>query len=162
MDILGIKDLVCMLPKRIGFSVLNQPTSERAPMPDNNTDPSRRNFFKISAIGLAVAPFTNLVMSTTVQAAAGKRDVPVEASALSEDDPQAKALHYVEEAATANAVGRKDGQYCYNCQLYSGQADAEWGPCAIFSYRTNPQSNRSFVVSAQGWCQGWGPRAIAR
>ena len=133
-------------------------------MPDTlHTDSNRRNFIKISAIGLAIAPLTNLLTSTAVQAQArGKRDVPDEASALSEDDQQAKALHYTENAATAKAGKRKGDQFCHNCQLYSGQADAEWGPCAIFSYRTNPQSNRSFVVSAQGWCQGWGPRAIAR
>jgi hypothetical protein len=132
-------------------------------MSDNHyNDPSRRNFLKISAIGLVIAPSTNLLMSTAVQAAAGKRHVPAAASALSEDDPQGKALHYTEDAATANAVGRKDSQYCYNCQLYSGQPDAEWGPCAIFSYRNNPQTNKPFVVSAQGWCQAWGPRASAR
>ena len=132
-------------------------------MTDNfNTDSSRRNFIKISAIGFAIAPLANLLMSTSVQAGAARRDVPAQVSAVSEDDPQAKALHYVEDAAEANSVGRKDNQFCHNCQLYSGQPGAEWGPCAVFSYRTNPKTNTPYEVSANGWCQAWGPRASAR
>jgi len=131
-------------------------------MPDTRyTDPNRRNFIKISAIGFAIAPLTHLLMSTAVQAAAVKRNVPDQVSALSEDDSQAKALHYTEDAATANTVGRKDGQFCHNCQIYSGQPGAEWGPCAVFSYRTNSKG-QPYLVSAQGWCQAWGPRASAR
>ena len=132
-------------------------------MTDNHyTEPSRRNFIKLSAIGLAMAPLANLLMSTSAQAGAAKRDVPAQVSAVSEDDPQAKALHYKEDATAANPVGRKDSQFCSNCQLYSGQSGAKWGPCAIFSYRTNPKTNTPFEVSAQGWCQAWGPRASAR
>jgi hypothetical protein len=132
-------------------------------MTDNHdTESSRRNFLKLSAISLAMAPMANLLMSTSAQAAAGKRTGTAQVSALSEDDPQAKALHYREDATAANPVGRKDNQFCHNCQLYSGQPGAEMGPCAIFSYRTNPKTNTPFEVSAQGWCQAWGPRASAR
>jgi len=130
-------------------------------MPDN-TGTSRRNFLKISAIGLAVAPLTQLVMSTAVQAKQVPRHLPAEAAALSEDDPQAKALHYKEDATDANIAGRKEGQFCSNCQLYTGQPGEAWGPCAIFSYRTNPHANKPFVVSATGWCDAWGPRASTR
>lgn len=129
-------------------------------MPDY--DSGRRNFLRISAIGIAVAPLTQLVMSTAAQAAQAPRNLPPEASALNEDDPQAKALHYKQDAAEANAIGRKEGQYCSNCQLYSGQPGKEWGPCAVFSYRINPDANKPFVVSATGWCDAWGPRASSR
>ena len=122
------------------------------------TDSGRRNFIKLSAIGLTIAPLANLLVNNSVQAIATKREKP-QVPNLSEDDPQAKALHYKENATTANAIGREDNQFCSNCQLYTGQPNEEWGPCAIFSYRINPKTNTPYMVSAQGWCRGWGPRA---
>jgi hypothetical protein len=124
--------------------------------------PSRRTFLKLGAISVAIGPVANLLMSTEVQAKRVPQQTPLDESALSVDDPQAKALHYMEDASAANSTGRKDHQFCMTCQLYSGSPDAEWGPCAIFSYRNNPKTNSPFVVRAQGWCQGWGPRASAR
>ncbi len=55
------------------------------------------------------------------------------------EDPTAKALEYVHESPDA-------AQLCSGCQLYTGSADAEWGPCAIFPGK---------LVSARGWCKSW-------
>ncbi len=55
------------------------------------------------------------------------------------EDPTAKALQYVHESPDA-------AQLCVGCQLYTGTADAEWGPCAIFPGK---------LVNAKGWCKSW-------
>lgn len=55
------------------------------------------------------------------------------------NEAKAKALSYVHEST-------KDGQNCANCQLYTGEAGKEWGPCAIFPGQE---------VAAKGWCSSW-------
>ena len=62
---------------------------------------------------------------------------------LSLDNPTAKALQYVHESPDA-------AKLCSGCQLYTGSADAEWGPCAIFP---------GTVVAAGGWCVSWSAKA---
>ncbi len=62
---------------------------------------------------------------------------------VSPDDPTAKALQYVE-------VSAKDGQWCHNCQLYTGQDGKDYGPCAIFPGKE---------VAAKGWCASWVKKA---
>ena len=57
--------------------------------------------------------------------------------------PQARALAYVHESPQA-------GRNCANCQLYTGSADAAWGPCAIFPGQQ---------VAAAGWCTAWVARS---
>ncbi len=60
-------------------------------------------------------------------------------------DPTAQALSYVHDAATSDK--RADSsQTCANCQLYTGLAGDEWGPCALFPSKT---------VGANGWCSAW-------
>lgn len=117
----------------------------------------RRSFVKLSVLGLAVAPLGHLLMGKPVQAASAQREGPSEVPKVDMDDAQAKALYYVENA-TKSSFRKNDVQFCHNCMLYSGQAGAQWGPCAIFSYRQNSY-NQPFVVSASGWCRSWGPRA---
>ena len=58
---------------------------------------------------------------------------------VSPDDPTAKALSYVEQSA-------KEGQFCVNCQLYTGNEGDAYGPCAIFPGK---------IVAAKGWCSSW-------
>ena len=123
---------------------------------------SRRNFIKISAVGLAVAPLANLLMSSSATAKRQPGETALSDSALSVDDPQAKALHYVEDATANSPAGRQDHQFCSNCQIFTGTPGSEWGPCAIFSYRTHPKTHAPFLVSAKGWCDGWAPRASIR
>ena len=59
------------------------------------------------------------------------------------DDPQAKALSYVHESPKADNI-------CANCQLYTGAADAAWGPCTVFPNKE---------VAAGGWCSAWVKKA---
>ncbi|CDH44217.1 MAG: high-potential iron-sulfur protein [Candidatus Competibacteraceae bacterium] len=101
------------------------------PVPEN----SRRRFIKLTAIGLAVAPFANTLLSGIVEAA----DV------ISETDPQATALGYKADATKADK--RKDATaLCSNCNFYSGKAGEASGPCVLFQGK---------LVTANGWCTAW-------
>lgn len=134
-------------------------------MAEYDVDRSRREFVRLSIVGLSAVPLANFLASSTQDARAG--DLPV--VPLDENDPQALALGYKHDASQvdtgsfpvrATEAGAK--QYCQNCQLYSGVPGKEWGPCALFSYRTDPQSGKHLAVNAKGWCVAWGPRASAR
>ena len=95
----------------------------------------RRRFIKISAAGLAAAPFVNLLLSGTAQAV----------DAVSESDPMASSLGYKMDATKASA--RKDNTaVCATCALYSGKPGAADGPCSLFGGK---------LVNAKGWCTAW-------
>lgn len=75
------------------------------------------------------------------------------AAKLSEDDPQAKSLAYVHDAANIDSAAQpryKPGQVCSNCALYQGKGGDEWGGCSIFPGRQ---------VKATGWCNVYAPKA---
>lgn len=103
--------------------------------PDN----SRRRFIKLTAIGLAAAPFANTLLNGTAHAA----------ELISESDPQASALSYVADATKSDK--RTDTTaLCSNCGLYTGKEGEESGPCAIFQGK---------LVAANGWCTAWVKKA---
>ena len=62
-----------------------------------------------------------------------------QAAQLDPENPQAKALQYTHQSPTADKI-------CGNCQLYTGDPGAEWGPCAIFPGQE---------VATAGWCSAW-------
>jgi hypothetical protein len=62
---------------------------------------------------------------------------------LSEDDPAAKAVHYVEDAQRAPQA--QSGANCSNCSIYSARSASE-GSCTLFKDRR---------VKAAGWCNAW-------
>lgn len=97
-------------------------------------DISRRKMLGMSAAVLIVGPA--LAMSSRVATAADQPHVDPE-------DAQAKALGYVHESAKPDSL-------CSNCQLYTGDPAADWGPCAIFPGKQ---------VSAGGWCSAWVKKA---
>ena len=67
-------------------------------MAEHAPDNSRRRFIKLTAIGLAAAPFANALLSGAASAA----------DAVSESDPQATALGYVADATkAAKAISAK-------------------------------------------------------
>lgn len=104
-------------------------------MTNHAPDNSRRRFIKLTAIGLAAAPFANALLSGTAGAA----------DTISETDPQAAALGYKADATKADK--RKDAtQLCSNCNFYSGKAGEASGPCALFQGK---------LVAANGWCTAW-------
>ena len=104
---------------------------------------TRRQFLKATS-ALALIPLAN-VTSFSAQAA---EKVPL-------DDPAAKALKYVEDAAEADRADKMGTagaeQFCDNCRFYTVSADQEgWGGCMLFQNR---------LVAAKGWCAGWVPTA---
>ena len=130
---------------------------------DNLIDNSRRSFISLSAIGLAVIPLGSILLSRNAEArgGGGVTGTTTEIAKLPENDEQAMALGYRADASLVDTTQfkRGEGQFCQNCQLYSGSLNKEWGPCAIFSYRIDPVLHKNYVVSAKGWCKSWGPIA---
>jgi hypothetical protein len=100
---------------------------------------SRRRFFKITAAGLAAAPFANALLSGVAQAV----------DTVKETDPTAAALGYVADA-TKSTKRTDKAAMCSTCSLFSGKPGAADGPCTIF------QGN---LVSAKGWCTAWVKKA---
>ena len=67
------------------------------------------------------------------------------------NDPTAKALLYVEDAADVDksnplAVRFEPGQDCSNCAQIQGEDGADWRPCGIFPGK---------LVANKGWCSVW-------
>jgi hypothetical protein len=140
------------------FFVVNQPLRIGNLIMPNQVN--RRFFVKLSVMSLAAAPLGHLLMGKPAQAQttrSGRSDGPKQIPGVDMDDAQAKALYYAENA-TQSPFRKSDVQFCHNCMLYSGQEGAQWGPCAIFSYRAN-KYNQALVVNANGWCRSWGPRS---
>ncbi len=106
-------------------------------MSQASIDQKRRRALKLVAASVVAVPLDSLATRGT--AIAG------ELPHLSEDDPTAKALSYVHDAANAPAGKRKDGTYCKNCNLIKGK-EGTWRGCAIFPGK---------AVNADGWCAGW-------
>ena len=91
---------------------------------------TRREVLRLAGGATAIIP---LAMLTSRGASA--TDLPQ----VDVEDATAKALGYIH--ATENPE-----EMCSNCQLYTGAADAEWGPCTIFPGK---------AVNAKGWCKSW-------
>lgn len=100
---------------------------------------SRRRFFRITAVGLAAAPFASALMSGTAHAV----------DTVKESDATAAALAYVVDA-TKSTKRTDKAAICANCSLYSGKAGDADGPCVIFQGK---------LVSAKGWCTAWVKKA---
>ena len=63
---------------------------------------------------------------------------------VSEDDPTAKALHYVSDVKKSKDA--KPGSKCATCALYTGDRKAAQGTCSIFPGKQ---------VKTGGWCSAW-------
>ncbi len=114
-------------------------------MTDHKPDTeSRRHFLKLAAGTASVAAVAGVtgLFPKLAQAA----DLPH----LAEDDPMAKALHYVHDASASTNAKYKKGDDCSNCQFYHGKAGDKWGPCDLFPGK---------VVNAHGWCVSHSPKA---
>lgn len=99
---------------------------------------SRRRFVKSAGIAVAISG------AGLNSALADTESMPQ----VSEDDPMAKALNYVEDAKTVDAAKRASDRFCNNCALYTGSADDEWAGCQIFPGKS---------VAGAGWCSAWAP-----
>ncbi|WP_158772596.1 high-potential iron-sulfur protein [Cobetia sp. L2A1] len=99
---------------------------------------SRRNFMRNSLLGLAALPLGAAILSPRAFAA----DLPL----LDTSNPQAKALHYVEDASEAKEHSAfKAGSDCTNCMFYKPDNHG----CQLFP---------SNSVAPKGWCQSWTKR----
>ncbi|HEX2586359.1 MAG TPA: high-potential iron-sulfur protein [Steroidobacteraceae bacterium] len=96
------------------------------------SNPHRRNTLKALLYG---------TLATTV---ISRRSEAADAPLVSEEDPTAKALHYVTDVHRAKDA--KPGSMCSNCSVYTGDRKAAQGPCSIFAGKQ---------VKAGGWCSAW-------
>lgn len=84
-------------------------------------------------------------------AVAGSETRAAESAKLDPNDPQAKALGYVENASQVDAkkyTAFVAGSTCDNCMQLQGSAGNSYRPCTLFQGR---------LVSVGGWCSGWTP-----
>jgi High potential iron-sulfur protein len=102
---------------------------------------SRRNFLALAGVAGAAA----LVGVRPALAA----DVPH----LTESDPTAKALGYVEDASKVDKTkfpAYKPGAHCATCNFFQGKAADAYAPCQIFPGK---------AVASKGWCASHSPKA---
>jgi hypothetical protein len=100
------------------------------------SQPTRRNALKALLYG-------TLAGSAVLREAAAA-DAPL----VTEDDPMAKALHYVSDVHRSKEA--KAGSQCNNCALFTGDRKAAQGPCGAFAGKQ---------VKATGWCSAWAAAA---
>jgi len=103
---------------------------------------SRRKFIGTVAVAIPVT-------AITVRQAHAQDLPPVAA-----DDPTAKALLYVHDAANVDssnplAARYEAGQTCANCVQIQGEDGPEWRGCNLFPGKS---------VNAAGWCSAWAPK----
>lgn len=96
--------------------------------------PSRRRFLAHAALAATALPLLARSEPASAQSDALEKLPP--------DNPQARALHYTEDAATVNEAAYKPGSTCANCALFIA---ANGGCEAFMGYR----------VAAKGWCASW-------
>jgi High potential iron-sulfur protein len=100
-------------------------------------DSARRSLLRRIALSVSLAP---LALRTVSASEAGGAALPL----LSESDPAAKPVRYVEDAHRAS--GAAGGASCESCSLYSGASGADRGSCTLFPGK---------LVKAAGWCTSW-------
>lgn len=66
---------------------------------------------------------------------------------LTDADPTAKAMSYIEDATASKNALYKAGSICANCQFYHGP-DVGYGTCQLFPGK---------AVNAKGWCTSYTP-----
>ena len=110
-------------------------------------DTSRRRFLGYAVL-MALAPL--VANQALAQAKPAVKPANKGLPKLPLDNPQAKALAYVEKTAGLKHPAFKPGSNCTNCTFYKGVAGAATGPCQLF-----PQHS----VAAKGWCSAWAKKA---
>jgi hypothetical protein len=88
---------------------------------------------------------TTVVATAAVMAGGTMRKLFAAEPHLTDADPTAKAMDYVEDATTSKNKLYKPGSICANCQLYTGGTSG-YGNCQLFPGK---------LVSAKGWCTSY-------
>jgi hypothetical protein len=87
-----------------------------------------------------------IVLAASVSTLALGESRAAELPLIAEDDPEAKAVKYVEDGTKVkDAMGNR----CDTCAIYQGKDGASQGSCQIF---------KSKLVKAAGWCTSWAPQ----
>ena len=103
-----------------------------------SSDPtSRRRFLSHVLVAAVAAPLAGGAASRAFAAPLPK---------LPLSNPQAKSLHYTEDAAKVADPAHKPGANCATCQFFT----ASTGACALFA---------GFSVAPKGWCSAWAKKA---
>ena len=92
---------------------------------------------------------TVVIASAAVVAGGVVRRLSAEEPHLTDADPTAKAMDYVEDATISKNKLYKPGSVCANCQLYSGGTSG-YGDCQLFPGK---------LVNARGWCTSYTAKA---
>ena len=95
-----------------------------------------------------VAPEPTTPATPAPVAPAAPAAPPAAGPLVSETEPQAVALGYVNDARRADRLRfpkYQPGQRCGNCQLFAGGSAAPKAPCSLFAGRE---------VQGPGWCSG--------
>jgi len=106
-------------------------------------DRSRRDFLALAGVASAA------VLAGVRPSVSAAADTPH----VSESDPTAKALGYVEDASKVDKTkfpAFKPGAHCATCNFYQGKAADAYAPCQIFPGKS---------VAAKGWCASHSPKA---
>ena len=91
----------------------------------------------------------NLVFGGGAMALASQRSQAADLPRLAVNDPVAKALGSVENAAQVDPKkypSYTQGSNCENCLKLEGTGGAAYRPCELFPGK---------LVAASGWCNGW-------
>lgn len=110
---------------------MRPPSLDHLAMNTNAT--GRRKFLRNSVLAVVAAPLLQFPLSQRARAALPR---------LPSTHAQAKALGYVEDAASVTAANFKPGSSCANCQFFTAENET----CSIFP---------GFSVAPQGWCTAW-------
>ena len=102
-----------------------------------NDPTSRRRFLAHVLVAAAAAPLAGGFAARAFAA-------PLPRLPLS--NPQAKSLHYTEDASKVADPARKPGANCASCQFFTPAT----GACALFA---------GFSVASKGWCSAWAKKA---
>jgi hypothetical protein len=88
-----------------------------------------------------------LVLAAPLVVLAGRtRRAAADGPLLSVNDPEAKAVHYIEDSSQSTDKDHHPGSTCANCALYQGKQGSSEGGCQLFAGRD---------VLATGWCNSW-------
>lgn len=128
-------------------------------MSNNENNNTRRDFLKLSGLGLlGAAALGTLSLRTLPASAQAAKKLPM----VGESEPMAKTLGYSADASKVDAKkwtkkAQADGknQFCHNCILFnSGKVTTDKeGPCALFPGKH---------VAAAGWCNSWAKNPAAK
>ncbi len=123
---------------------------------------NRRNFLKLTTLGLGVAPIIGKILGldNSALAAKGKSEdakIKLQGYINTGKAPENKASKkkydaHMKQLTSALKNGKKDVPQCANCKHYKPQKGKDgWGKCAM----VGATGKEGKLVSKDGWCKVW-------